>query len=140
MHGCIFEASQLEGLCVGHLYVRGLSSGFSGKESACQCRRFSFHHWVGKNPCRKGSYTSTFGWKIPLVKQPAGLQSMGSQRVGHNGVTEHSSMSVGGLLYSDFVRFPNVLYFMVLLSFSFILDSFIKKKRIKRIQKRIINK
>ena len=40
-------------------------------------------------------------------------------------MTEHSSMTVGGLLYSDLVRLPNVLYFMVLLSFSFILDSFI---------------
>ena len=60
---------------------------------------------------------------------------MGSQRVGQNGVTEHSSMSVGGLLYSDLVRFPNVLYFMVLLSFSFILDSFIKKKDQKNTEK-----
>ena len=31
--------------------------------------------------------SSIFAWRIPWTEEPAGLQSMGSQRVGHNGVT-----------------------------------------------------
>ena len=30
-----------------------------------------------------------FTWKIPWTETPGGLQSMGLQRVRHNGVTEH---------------------------------------------------
>ena len=32
-------------------------------------------------------YSSTLVWKIPLMEEPGGLQSMGSLRVGHNSVT-----------------------------------------------------
>ena len=30
------------------------------------------------------THCSTLVWKIPLMEEPSGLQSMGSQRVGHN--------------------------------------------------------
>ena len=29
-------------------------------------------------------HSSTLAWKIPWMKEPGGLQSMGSQRVGHD--------------------------------------------------------
>ena len=29
-------------------------------------------------------HSSTLAWKIPWMEEPGGLQSMGSQRVGHN--------------------------------------------------------
>ena len=29
-------------------------------------------------------YSSTIAWKIPWTEEPGGLQSMGSQRVGHD--------------------------------------------------------
>ena len=29
-------------------------------------------------------HSSTVAWKIPWMEEPGGLQSMGSQRVGHN--------------------------------------------------------
>ena len=29
-------------------------------------------------------HSSTLAWKIPRTEEPGGLQSMGSQRVGHN--------------------------------------------------------
>ena len=29
-------------------------------------------------------------WKIPWTEEPGGLQSRGSQRVGQDGVTEHT--------------------------------------------------
>ena len=30
------------------------------------------------------TYSSILAWKIPWTEEPGGLQSMGSQRVGHN--------------------------------------------------------
>ena len=33
--------------------------------------------------------SSILGWKIPWTEQPGRLQSMESQRVGHDRVTEH---------------------------------------------------
>ena len=52
---------------------------------------------LGRTPAGgNGTLHQYFCWKIPLVKQSAGLQSMGSQRVGHNGVTEQSRVNVGG--------------------------------------------
>ena len=30
------------------------------------------------------THSSTFAWKIPWTEEPDGLQSMGSQRVGHD--------------------------------------------------------
>ena len=30
------------------------------------------------------THSSTLAWKIPLMEEPGGLQSTGSQRVGHN--------------------------------------------------------
>ena len=41
-------------------------------------------------------HSSTLAWKIPWMEEPAGLQSMGSQRVGHNWVTSllHFTLSI----------------------------------------------
>ena len=33
------------------------------------------------------TYSSILAWRIPWTAEPGGLQSMGSQRVGHDGVT-----------------------------------------------------
>ena len=30
------------------------------------------------------THSSTLAWKIPLTEKPGGLQSMGSQRIGHD--------------------------------------------------------
>ena len=41
---------------------------------------------VRKVPLKEGMAThfSTLAWRIPWTEEPAGLQSMGWQRVGHN--------------------------------------------------------
>ena len=36
------------------------------------------------------THSSILAWKIPWTEDPGRLQSMGSQRVGHNWVTEHT--------------------------------------------------
>ena len=35
-----------------------------------------------------GTHSSILAWKIPLTKEPGGLQSMGSQRIRHDLLTE----------------------------------------------------
>ena len=46
-------------------------------------------------------HSSTSAWRIPRIEEPGGLQSMGSQRVGHDGATDQQR--------SLFRRFPLVI-------------------------------
>jgi len=64
----------------------GLPGGASGKKPACQCRRCKrcrFDAWQ-EDPPEKGmaTHSSILAWRIPWTEESAGLQSMGSQRVG----------------------------------------------------------
>ena len=65
----------------------------SGKEPACQCRRHERHKldpWVRKIPwSRKWQLIPVFLPGNPMDRGAGGLQSMGSQRVGHDWATEH---------------------------------------------------
>ena len=98
----------------------GLNQGFSsGKESGggfpggARGKNPPAHAGVRGFPgCRRspaggnGNPLSVLAWRISWTEEPGGLQSMGSQRVGQDLVTEHSSLLVllvvwsheGGLL------------------------------------------
>ena len=39
-------------------------------------------------------YSSALAWKIPWAEEPGGLQSMGSLRVRHDGVTEYTHIHI----------------------------------------------
>ena len=40
--------------------------------------------WAGRSPGgENGNHSSILAWKIPWTEEPGGLQSMGSQIVGH---------------------------------------------------------
>ena len=43
------------------------------------------------------THSSTIAWKIPWTEEPGGLQSMGSQRVGHDWATSLSYKQKIGL-------------------------------------------
>ena len=63
------------------------SPGGSDDKSVClQCGRPRFNPWVGKISLEeeKATHSSTLAWKIPWTEKPGRLQSVGSQRVGHN--------------------------------------------------------
>ena len=70
----------------------GFPGGTSGKETTCQCRckRHSFDLWVGME---KGmaTHSSVLAWRIPWTEEPGGLQSVGSQRVAHDGATDNNT-------------------------------------------------
>ena len=40
----------------------------------------------------KATHSSTLAWKIPWTEEPGGLQSMGSQRVGHDSIHAQASI------------------------------------------------
>ena len=62
--------------------------GASGKESTCQCKRRGLDHWVGKIPWRRAWQLTPVFLDSPgeslWTKEPSGLQSMVSQRAGHD--------------------------------------------------------
>ena len=43
---------------------------------------------------------SILAWRIPMAEEPGGLRSTGSQRVGQDGATKHSSFLYGPTLTS----------------------------------------
>ena len=49
-------------------------------------------HW--EDPLEKGmaTHSSILAWRIPWTEEPGGLQSMGSQRAGHDSVTNTKSL------------------------------------------------
>ena len=56
---------------------------FTGCESACDAGDLGLIPGLGRSP-GEGSSSSILAWRIPRTEEPGGLQSMGSQKVGHN--------------------------------------------------------
>ena len=57
-----------------------------------------------KDPLEKGmaTHSSILAWKIPWAEEPGGLQSIESQRAGHDWVTNTFTFTS---LYNQFVQF-----------------------------------
>ena len=71
-----------------YTHVKGFPGGSDGKESPAMWDtwfKLRFDSWVGKIPWRRvWQPTLVFlPGESPCIKQPGGLQSMESQRVGH---------------------------------------------------------
>ena len=79
--------SWLKLLCV--LATRGASLVAQWERICLQCGRGRFNPWVREDPLEKemATHSSIFAWKIPWTEEPGGLQSLGSQRVGHDWAT-----------------------------------------------------
>ena len=84
----------------------GASRWFSSKESTCQCRRYGFDPWVEKIPWRrKWQPTPVYlPGESPWAEEPGWLQSMGSQRVGHDWVTKQKQQRYRGFLGVSVVK------------------------------------
>ena len=63
----------------------GLPWWLSGKESACNSGDLGLIPGLGRS-CGEAMavHSSTFAWNIPWMEEPGRLQSVGSQRVGHD--------------------------------------------------------
>ena len=80
-----------------------LSQWFSSKESPT-VQEIQVRSLGQKDPLKKGmpTHSSILAWKIPWTVQPGGLQSMKSQRVGHNWAT---NTPTGGVEVPDLWSF-----------------------------------
>ena len=88
----------------------GFPGGATGKELTCQCRihkKCGSDPWVGKLPWRRAWLpTPVFlPGESPWTEAPGRLLSIGSQRVGHNWATKHSTNVTFVLLILILVRF-----------------------------------
>ena len=67
--------------------------------------------WVWSQDGR-WSHSSILAWRIPWTEEPGGLQSMGSQRVGHNWVTNpftfHLVLTSQRSLKPSILKFPQL--------------------------------
>ena len=62
------------------------------KEAACNAGDLSLVPGLGRSPGGgHGNPIHILAWRIPMTEELGGLQSMGSQRVGHNWATKHST-------------------------------------------------
>ena len=62
-----------------------LEGGSDGKESAYSAGDAGSIPGSGKSPNEgMATHSSILAWRIPWIEEPGGLQSMGSQRVGHD--------------------------------------------------------
>ena len=72
------------------LVFLGFPDGSDGKESSCNAGDLGFIPGSGRSPGEvMVTHSSILTWRIPWTEEPGRLQSMGSQRVGHDGVTNY---------------------------------------------------
>ena len=81
---CLVLARVCVRVCVCVCVPWGLPRWYSGKDTACQCRRHrrhGFQPWVGKIAWRRKwqVHSNILAWRIPWVEEPGRLQSMGLQ-------------------------------------------------------------
>ena len=75
-------------LATEQLKKKGFPRGLSGKESACnsgESRDTDLS--LGQEDSLEeemATHSGILAWTIPWIEEPGGLQSMGSQSVGHN--------------------------------------------------------
>ena len=67
------------------MLIKGFLDGSDSKESMCNVGNLGSMPGLGKSPGKgMATHSSTLAWTIPWIEEPVGLQSMGSQRVGHD--------------------------------------------------------
>ena len=68
--------------------TEGFLGGSDGKESACNVGNLGLILGSGRSPGGGNAiYSSILAWRIPWTEEPVRLQSLGSQRVGHDWLT-----------------------------------------------------
>ena len=97
------------------LWSVGFPDGSDGKESAYNAGDPSLISWSGRFLWKgMATHSSTLAWRIPWTEESGGLQSMGSQKVRHDWVTNTFAFSLW-----------SVGFFIFLLTFTFFLLIFV---------------
>ena len=76
-------------MCFCRVFTIIFPSGSDGKESLFAMQETQVRSLGAEDPLEKGmaTHSSILAWKIPWMEEPDGPQSMGSQRVGYDWVT-----------------------------------------------------
>ena len=65
--------------------AQGFLGGSDGKESACNAGDLGSMPGFGRSPGEEeATHSSILAWRIPWTEEPGGLQSLRSQRIGHD--------------------------------------------------------
>ena len=68
-----------------NILLLGFPVGSDDKESACNAGDPGLIPELGRSPGKgMATHSSILAWRIPWIEETGGLQSMGSQRVGHD--------------------------------------------------------
>ena len=71
----------------------GGSDGEKKKKSSCNAGDPGLIPGSGRSPGKGNAiHSSSLAWKIPWTEEPGGLHPMGSQRVGHDWVTNTATV------------------------------------------------
>ena len=65
----------------------GFPGGSDGEESACNVWPWGLIPGLGRFPVEMATHARTLAWKLPWTEESGCLQSMGSQRIGHDWAT-----------------------------------------------------
>ena len=52
--------------------------------ASAEDKRSGLDPWVRKIPWRRAWHSRILAWRVPRTEEPGGLQSVGSQRAGHD--------------------------------------------------------
>ena len=84
-HGWLWGLDICDGSNCGRPRVHFFPGGSDDTESACNAGDQGLIPGLGSSPGEgNDTCSSILAWRIPWTKEPGGLQSMGSQRVGHD--------------------------------------------------------
>ena len=90
-HVSVSQEQQHKGLLPFTPLPLGFPGGSEVKVSACNAGDLGLIPGSGRSPGEgNGNPLQYLAWRIPWIEEPGGLQSMGSQRVGHNWATSLS--------------------------------------------------
>ena len=82
------------------LLLWGFPGGSDSKESTCNAADLGSIPGLGRFPVEEmATHSSILAWRILWTKEPGGLLSMGSQRVGHDWVTNTFAFAYTSFLY-----------------------------------------
>ena len=92
---------------VSHIYIyMGFPDGSEVKASASNAGDLSSIPGSGRSLEKEmATHSSILAWRIPWTEEPDALQSMGSQRVGHDWATLLSTFMVNKNLNESFIKY-----------------------------------
>ena len=95
---CLLPLNPVHFHLLNHSHIRlileFLPCGSDGKKICLQCGRPGFDPWIRKIPWSKemATHSRILVRRIPWTQEPGGLQFTGSQRVGRDWATKHSTV------------------------------------------------